>query len=349
MSLFRPAIDAMTGYVPGEQPAVGTKIVKLNTNENPYLPSPQAMLALQQVSPEALRRYPDPFAREFCRAVSESLGVPADWVIVGNGSDDVLNVLVRACAEGAARPLAYPMPTYVLYRTLAAMQPAQVVEIPYPDDYRLPIDQLVATAAAITFIATPNSPSGHAVPLEDLRTLAQNVKGVLAIDEAYVDFAEFSALPLVQEFENVILLRTLSKGYGLAGLRMGFGIAQPQLLAGMFKVKDSYNIDAVATAVGTAAMRDQAYKQACAERIKASRARLFDDLKNLGYTVLPSQANFLLATVPPGIDAGQTYLRLKAMGILVRYFNEPGLTDKLRITVGTEEQNQTLIEALAAG
>jgi histidinol-phosphate aminotransferase len=349
MSLFRPAIDAMTGYVPGEQPAVGTKIVKLNTNENPYSPSPQAMLALQQVSPEVLRRYPDPFAREFCRAVSEALGVPADWVIVGNGSDDVLNVLVRACAEGAARPLAYPMPTYVLYRTLAAMQPAQVVEIPYPDDLSLPIDQLVAAAAAITFIATPNSPSGHAVPLADLRTLAQNVKGVLAIDEAYVDFAEFSALPLVQEFENVILLRTLSKGYGLAGLRMGFGIAQPQLLAGMFKVKDSYNIDAIATAVGTAAMRDQAYKNACAERIKASRTRLFNDLKNLGYTVLPSQANFLLATVPSGVDAGQTYLRLKSMGILVRYFNEPGLTDKLRITVGTEEQNQTLIEALAAG
>lgn len=349
MSLFRPAIDAMTGYVPGEQPAVGTKIVKLNTNENPYSPSPQAMLALQKVSPEALRRYPDPFAREFCRAVSEALDVPADWVIVGNGSDDVLNVLVRACAEGAARPLAYPMPTYVLYRTLAAMQPAQVVEIPYPDDLSLPIDQLVAAAAAITFIATPNSPSGHAVPLADLRTLAQNVKGVLAIDEAYVDFAEFSALPLVQEFENVILLRTLSKGYGLAGLRMGFGIAQPQLLAGMFKVKDSYNIDAIATAVGTAAMRDQAYKNACAERIKASRTRLFNDLKNLGYTVLPSQANFLLATVPSGVDAGQTYLRLKSMGILVRYFNEPGLTDKLRITVGTEEQNQTLIEALAAG
>jgi histidinol-phosphate aminotransferase len=349
MSYFRTVIDAMTGYVPGEQPAVGSKIIKLNTNENPYPPSPHAMAALQDISAEALRRYPDPFAREFCRAVSDALGVPADWVIVGNGSDDVLNILVRACGEGAARPLAYPMPTYVLYRTLAAMQPAQVVEIPYPADYRLPIAELVAAQAAITFIASPNSPSGHAVPLADLRTLAGQVKGILAIDEAYVDFAEYSAQPLVQEFENVILLRTLSKGYGLAGLRMGFGIAQPSLLAGLFKVKDSYNIDAVATAVGTAAMRDQAYKHDCAEKVKASRVKLFTELKNLGFTVLPSQTNFLLATVPPGMDAGQTYLRLKGLGILVRYFNEPGLTDKLRITVGTEEQNQTLLEALVAG
>jgi histidinol-phosphate aminotransferase len=349
MSYFRPAIDAMTGYIPGEQPAVGTRIIKLNTNENPYPPSPQAMTALQQLSPESLRRYPDPFAREFCRAVSDALGVPADWLIVGNGSDDVLNILVRACAEGAERPIAYPMPTYVLYRTLAAMQPAQVIEIPYPSDFRLPIAELVAAEAAITFIASPNSPSGHAVPLDELRRLAQQVTGVLAIDEAYVDFAEGSALPLVQEFENVMLLRTLSKGYGLAGLRMGFGIAQPQLLAGLFKVKDSYNIDAVATAVGTAAMRDQAYKNACAEQVKASRAKLFTDLKNLGYTVLPSQTNFLLATVPAGADAAQIYLRLKSLGILVRYFAESGLTDKLRITVGTDAQNQSLIEALAAG
>lgn len=349
MSYFRPAIDAMTGYVPGEQPAVGTPIIKLNTNENPYPPSPLAMTALQQLPAEALRRYPDPFAREFCRAVSDALDVPADWVIVGNGSDDVLNILVRACAEGAARPLAYPMPTYVLYRTLAAMQPADVLEIPYPENFELPMAELVAAGAAVTFIASPNSPSGHAVPLEDLRSLARQVKGVLAIDEAYVDFADFSALPLVQEFANVIVLRTLSKGYGLAGLRMGFGIAQPQLLAGLFKVKDSYNIDAVATVVGTAAMRDQAYKNDCIERVKASRTKLLTDLKNLGYTVLPSQTNFLLATVPPGVDAKQTYLRLKSLGILVRYFAEPGLTDKLRITVGTDAQNHSLIEALAAG
>ncbi len=345
MSYFRPAIDAMTGYVPGEQPPAGIKIIKLNTNENPYPPSPQAMEVLRNFEPERLRRYPDPFAREFCHAVSDALGVPADWVIVGNGSDDVLNVLVRACAEASDRPVVYPIPTYVLYQTLSAMQPAEVIEIPYPEDFQLPIAELVAAQGAITFIASPNSPSGHLVPLDDLRSLAQQVTGVLAIDEAYVDFAEFSALPLVHEFENVIVLRTLSKGYSLAGLRMGFGVANPKLLAGLFKVKDSYNIDAIATAVGTAAMRDQAYKEECAAKVKLSRVKLTTDLKNLGFTVLESQGNFVLAT-PPKAQAEFLYLALKERGILVRYFKQPNLADKLRISVGTDEENQTLVEAL---
>lgn len=345
MNHFRPTIEAMAGYIPGEQPKPGTKIIKLNTNENPYPPSPQAMAVLQNLDSEWLRRYPDPFARSFCQAASVALGVPEDWIIVGNGSDDVLNILIRACAEGTDRPIAYPMPTYVLYRTLAAMQPATVVEVPYGENFELPIDSLVAANAAITFIASPNSPSGHSVAIADLRELAQRITGVLAIDEAYVDFAEASALPLVQEFENVIVLRTLSKGYSLAGLRMGFGIAHPNLLSGLFKVKDSYNIDAIATAVGTAAMQDQDYKNTCAEKVKAARSQLTFDLKNLGFSVLPSQGNFVLAT---SLDrhAEQLYLALKERGILVRYFNQAGLSDKLRITVGTEEQNQTLLEAL---
>lgn len=346
MNYFRSAIDAMTGYVPGEQPKPGTKIIKLNTNENPYPPSPKAMEVLHNLDGEWLRRYPDPFAREFCSAVSEALDVPADWVIVGNGSDDVLNLLIRACAEGHERKVVYPMPTYVLYRTLAAIQPAQVVEIPYPTDFRLPIEKLVAAQGAITFIASPNSPSGHSVSIDELRELAQGVSGILAIDEAYVDFAESSALALVQ-LENVIVLRTLSKGYSLAGLRMGFGIANPKLLAGLFKVKDSYNIDAIATAVGAAAMRDQAYKNACAEKVKLSRAQLVVDLKNLGFTVGESQANFVLATSSVG-NAEHLYLALKERGILVRYFRQPGLEDKLRISVGTDEQNRTLIEAFAS-
>ncbi len=350
MSYFRPAVDAMKGYVPGEQPKPGTSIIKLNTNENPYPPSPVAMEVLHNIDSEWLRRYPDPFAREFCTAISESLGVPADWIIVGNGSDDVLNVLIRACGEGHDRPIVYPMPTYVLYRTLSEMQPADRIEIPYRADFTLPIDELVAAKGAVTFIATPNSPSGHSVPLDDLRELARRVSGIVAIDEAYVDFAEFSALPLVTEFENIIVLRTMSKGYGLAGLRLGFGIANPQLLAGLFKVKDSYNIDAIATLVGAASMRDQAYKNDCAQKVIASRTQMELDLKNLGFTVLPSNANFFLTTPPNSTQklAESLYLGLKERGILVRYFNQPGLDDKLRISVGTEAQNATLMEALVS-
>jgi histidinol-phosphate aminotransferase len=348
MSYFRPSVDAMDGYVPGEQPKPGTPIIKLNTNENPYPPSPQAMAVLQNLDSELLRRYPDPFAREFCSAVGEALRVPADWVMVGNGSDDVLNVLVRACAEGSDRPIVYPMPTYVLYRTLAEIQPAKTAEIPYGDSFELPIEALVSAQAAITFIASPNSPSGHVVPIDQLRQLAAQVKGVLAIDEAYVDFAAGSALPLVQEFENVIVLRTLSKGYSLAGLRMGFGVANPKLLSGLFKVKDSYNIDAIAIQVGTAAMRDQAYKNECAAKVVRDRAQLMQDLKQLGFTMRPSHGNFLLATVPDGSDAATLYMALKQRGILVRYFNQPGLADKLRITVGTVEQNRSLVEAIVS-
>lgn len=346
MNYFRPAVAAMVGYVPGEQPKPGTPIVKLNTNENPYPPSPNAIDVLRNLDAEWLRRYPDPFAREFCAAVSEALDVPADRIIVGNGSDDLLNVLVRACAEGSDRAIVYPTPTYVLYRTLSAMQPADAVEIKYPDTFELPIDELIAARGAITFVASPNSPSGHVVPIDQLRDLADRVSGVLAIDEAYVDFAESSALPLVQEFENVIVLRTLSKGYSLAGLRMGFAIAQPSLLSGLFKVKDSYNIDAIATLVGAAAMRDQAYKNACAEKVKASRSILTDELRKLGFKVGESHGNFVLA-MPATHSAEQLYLGLKQQGILVRYFNQPRLTDKLRITVGTEAQNQRLLETLS--
>lgn len=345
MNYFRPAIAAMAGYTPGEQPKPGTPIIKLNTNENPYPPSPKAIAILRNLDSEWLRRYPDPFAREFCQAVSKSLKVPADWIIVTNGSDDLLNILIRACAEGKERQVVYPMPTYVLYRTLAAIQPAKVVEVPYPENYQLPIDELVAAKGAITFIASPNSPSGHVVPLSELRQLATRVSGILAIDEAYVDFAEDSALTLVQESDNVIILRTLSKGYSLAGLRLGFGIANPKLLSGLFKVKDSYNIDAIAILVGAAAIRDRDYKNACSLKVKRSRAKLALDLKQLGFSVRDSQGNFLLVT-PPQNNAQYLYEALKKAGILVRYFNLPRLDHQLRITIGTEEQNQILIHTL---
>ncbi|MBE9047510.1 histidinol-phosphate transaminase [Pleurocapsales cyanobacterium LEGE 10410] len=344
MNYFRQAIATMQGYTPGEQPKPGTPIIKLNTNENPYPPSPKAIEVLRNLNDEWLRRYPDPYARDFGNAVSEALKVPNDWIIVANGSDDLLNILIRACAEGK-RKVVYPMPSYVLYRTLASLQPAETVEVPYPQDYRLPIDELVAANGAVTLIATPNSPSGHLVPLDDLRELASRVSGVLAIDEAYVDFADYSALSLVREFDNVIILRTLSKGYALAGLRLGFGIANPEIISGLFKVKDSYNVDAVAILVGAAAMYDQEYKNVCAEKVKRSRTKLATDLSQIGFKVRDSQGNFLLVT-PPDNQAAAIYQALKQQNILVRYFNLPGLDDKLRITVGTDEQNQKLLQAI---
>ncbi len=343
---FRSNVNAMASYVPGEQPPRGTPIIKLNSNENPYPPSPAALEVLRNIDGEWLRRYPEPFGGEFRQAASKVLGIPSDWIIVGNGSDEVLSIVIRACTE-QGRKVVYPMPTYVLYRTLTEMQAADVLEIPYQENYSLPIEEIIAADGAVTFIASPNSPSGHVVPGEDLRKLASTLSGVLVIDEAYVDFATENALDLVREYENVILIRTLSKGYSLAGLRLGFGIANPQLLSGLFKVKDSYNIDAIACAVATAAITDQEYKNACVAKIKASKNQLATDLKQLGFIVWDSQANFLLVQPPQG-NAEYLYQKLKEQQILIRYFKQPGLEDKLRISIGTDEQNQTLVQALTS-
>jgi len=197
-------------------------------------------------------------------------------------------------------------------------------------------------------VVRPRYPDYGAAAAEVMQVLQAETALVeqASIDEAYVDFAEYSALPLVKEFDNVIVLRTLSKGYSLAGLRLGFGIANPSLLSGLFKVKDSYNIDAVAIALGTAAISDQDYKNANDEKVKISRTKLTQDLQNLGFAVLESHGNFVLAKTPKG-NAEEIYLQLKETGILVRYFNQTGLADKLRITVGTDEQNQALINFLS--
>lgn len=344
MSYFRDNIDRMIGYVPGEQPAEGARVIKLNTNENPYPPSPRAMERLRGLDGDLLRRYPDPMSGPVRRAVAAALDVPADWVIVGNGSDDVLAMLFKACC-GPGRPAAYAMPTYVYYRTLAQIQDAPCIEPAFDDDYNLPVDELARADAALTLVASPNSPSGTLVPADVLDDLAGRLAGLLVVDEAYVDFADDNALRLVRRRPNVVVLRTLSKGYSLAGLRLGFGIAQPALLPNLVKVKDHYNLDAAACLVGAAAIEDQEHMRANARKVQASRAVLAEGLKRLGFRVWPSQANFLLARPGDG-QAQRLYLGLKARGILVRYFNEGRLDDKLRITVGADEQNQALLTAL---
>ncbi|MFK8181798.1 MAG: histidinol-phosphate transaminase [Phormidesmis sp.] len=353
---FRSNINNLEGYAPGEWPPLEAGVLKLNSNENPYPPSAKVVQALSQITSELLRRYPDPLSTAFRGVVGETFGIPPNWVIAGNGSDDLLTLLVRACAEGEGKKIAYPMPTYVLYRTLAAIQDARVTEVPYLVEgasWHLPLDTLLSEQAAITFVATPNSPTGHVVPMADLRVLAQGLKGVLVVDEAYVDFAgddaDQAAISLVREFENVLLLRTVSKGYALAGLRLGFGIAQPALLAGLLKVKDSYNVDAIALKLGEAAILDRAYKQAIAQKIVAAREQLASELSALGFFVWRSHTNFLLAQ-PPGTHPQETaqklYKRLKEQQIMIRYFAQPGLDDKLRITVGTPAQNEQLMTAI---
>ncbi len=344
MSKFRDNIDRMTAYVPGEQPGANEKVIKLNTNENPYPPSPRALAALREFDCETLRLYPDPMARRFCQAAAKVLDVPAEWILPGNGSDDLIMMISRATL-GSGRKVVYPTPTFEFYRTEAMIEDARIVEIPFGEDYALPLDAIAEANGAVTFLANPNSPTGTYAPNEQLDELAGRLDGLLVIDEAYADFAADNALELVARHDNVIVLRTLSKGYSLAGLRLGFGIAQPAVLDGLAKTKAIYNVDALACAVGTAAMEDQAHKNANAEKIKASRTSLTSELESLGYRVWPSQANFILARPPTG-DAKRVSQSLKADGILVRYFKGPQLDDKLRITIGTQEQNDALLAAL---
>ena len=343
MSYFRTNIETLKGYMPGEQPD-RPDVLKLNTNENPYPPSPHALSALRDVTAENLRCYPHPFADEFRKAVSEVLELRPDWILVGNGSDDLLTMLLRATAD-KTRAVAYPVPTYVLYRTLAKIQDAPVIEIPFDNTFTLPLEALVRADAPLTIIANPNSPSGSSAPISQLSELAERVSGILVIDEAYADFADHSAIELVQRFPHVIILRSLSKSHGLAGLRLGFGVASPSLLSGLEKVKDSYNVDAVAACVGSAAIRDTGYTRSVINRIRASRSRLTKHLETIGFRVWPSQANFVLARPPAG-NARHLYEELKETGIFVRHFDDNQLSDKLRITVGTDVQNARLIEVL---
>jgi len=344
-TFFRPNITAMTPYVPGEQPAIGERVIKINTNENPYPPSPAAMKVLREIDGEQLRRYPQPTAQTFREAAGAVLGYDADWILPGNGSDDLLTMLFRACTE-PGRAAAYAMPTYTLYRTLAKIQNAEVIEVPFDDDFNLPADGLAAAGAPLTLVANPNAPSGTLFSPDELEALAGRVKGLMVIDEAYVDFAESSAIDLPRRCENVIVLRTLSKGYSMAGLRLGFGVARPEILTGLMKVKDSYNVDALACAIGAAAIADQAYKNDCAAKVRTSRGLLEGQLKDLGFAVWPSQANFLLVR-PTAIGAREMYEGLKKRGILIRYFQQPKLEDKLRISIGTEDDNAQLMRAIS--
>ena len=341
---FRKNIQKMQGYVPGEQPPSGAQVIKLNTNENPYPPSPEVMRLLLTFEADWLRRYPQPDAMLVREAAAEVYGVPVDCIMAANGSDEMLAILARAFLDSGSK-VAYPAPTYSLYTNLAEMQDADVVEIPYNEDYDLPVQELLEVQANLTFVCSPNNPSGTLAANSDLEQLAAGLQGVLVIDEAYCDFAEQNALELVLRHENVIVLRTLSKGYSLAGLRLGLGIAAPELLAGLAKIKDSYNVDAFALRLGAAALRDQAWMRAQATEIKLGREELATALTNLGCKVWPSQANFLMIT-PPNSDAGSLYRHLREHGIIVRYWDEPRLVDKMRITVGSEDENQVLLTEL---
>jgi histidinol-phosphate aminotransferase len=342
VSYFRDNVERAEGYTPGFQPKA-VEVVKLNTNENPYPPSPQVIKALAEIQPEQLRRYPDPLGHAFRAAAAELNGVQPGNSMCCNGGDDLLSIAIRAFCD-PQRPLAYPVPTYSLYPVLAKLQDCQAIEIPFAETFGLPAP-LATTGAALTILCNPNAPTGSFIPVEEIAALAAQLTGVLLVDEAYADFADQNCASLVKQFDNVIVLRSLSKGYSLAGLRFGYALADQGLIDGLLKVKDSYNVDAVAIALATAAIEDQAYFRQNVEKIKSQRKALTEQLRFLGFVVPDSHANFVFAQVKKG-SAGRLHEELARRSIFVRYWNAPGISDKLRISVGTKEQNERLIAAL---
>lgn len=339
---IRPAVAAMEPYVPGEQPR-DRRYVKLNTNENPYPPSPRVLAAVHAALTDDLRLYPDPAATELRERAAAVYGCTPECVLAGNGSDELLGLVVRACADPGDR-VVYPTPTYSLYDTLVQIQGATAVHVPYPPDFALPAG-LAEAGGRVTFVCNPNSPSGTAVPPADLAALAAAVPGLLVIDEAYVDFADRSALPLAFSRRNVLVLRTFSKSFSLAGIRVGLAFGDPALIRELAKIKDSYNVNRLSLVAAVAALDDYAWMEANVARVRATRSRLHAALAARGFAVLPSQANFVLAR-RPGTDLGDTCRALRDAGVLVRHFPVPGLRDALRITVGTEEDTDTLLAAL---
>lgn len=352
-NLFRPDVERIAGYIPGEQPQE-PGWVKLNTNENPYPPSPRVVAAIQSAAAGRLNVYPDPLARRFCRVAADLFGLDSDWILPANGSDENLTILMRSFVD-PGELVCYPYPSYVLYETLADIQGARCRRLRLNADFSW--DHAAARPAVaeakLVFVPNPNSPSGDRWSDEDVLAVVPP-QGVLVLDEAYGDFADRPhRAELLQSpaGRQIVITRTFSKSYSLAGIRFGFAIAHPDLIRGMRKVKDSYNCDTLAIAAAVAAIEDQDWMRRNVERIRATRNRLTGALRERGFQMTDSQANFVWVTRPAG-GHREIYEALKRQRVLVRYMRFPearedgGEIDGLRISIGTDEEIDRLLEAM---
>ena len=342
MAGFRSNILAMAAYAPGEQPREDG-VIKLNTNESPFPPSPRVFEAIRAaLTGDRLRKYPEPLGHTFRHRVAPILGVDPDSIMIGNGSDDLLTIVTRAFVpEGGL--MVSPTPSYILYRTLAEIQGARFQAVPFTPDWQLP-NPWPVRGANLTFLPNPNSPSGTMIDHTAIRTLAEQTGGPLILDEAYADFAETNGLALAGR--SIIVTRSLSKSYGLAGIRFGYAVADPSVIRELEKVKDSYNCDVLSLAAAAAAIEDQEYFQETRQQIRATRSRLAEALVGLGFQVTPSHANFVWCRRSDR-PLKPLYESLKARKILIRYMNYAGYGDGLRISVGSDAEIDRFLEELA--
>ncbi|MFW1863883.1 histidinol-phosphate transaminase [Acinetobacter baumannii] len=349
MRFWSPEVRELEPYVPGEQPKI-QNLLKLNTNENPYPPSPKVVEAVQAVLHEqadALRLYPDPDATVLKQAIAKQQNIDISQVFVGNGSDEVLAHIFKAFFL-QDEPILYPDITYSFYPVYSQFFGTKTKEIPLNENFEIDVRDYTQPNGGV-IITNPNAPTSIALSLAEIEQVLQaNPDRVVVIDEAYVDFGAESAVSLINRYENLVVCQTTSKSRSLAGLRVGFAIAQSHLIAALEAVKNSFNsypIDRFAIAAAVASFEDQAYFEEQCQKVITSREKLVRDLTELGFNVLPSKANFIFATHSQH-DAGQLAQKLREQGIIVRYFNKPRINQFLRITVGTDEQNARLVQTL---
>ena len=340
-------VKRLTPYVPGEQPKL-TKLVKLNTNENPYGPSPKVIAALEAEAADSLRLYPDPNSDRLRSAVAAYHGVAPDHVFVGNGSDEVLAHAFQALLKHE-QPILFPDITYSFYPVYCGLYDIGFQTIPLNDAFAIDVDQYLQPNGGIIF-PNPNAPTGCVLGLSEIERLLQaNTESVVVVDEAYIDFGGESAVSLVKQYPQLLVVHTLSKSRSLAGLRVGYAIGQPELIEALIRVKDSFNsypLDRFAQAGAVAAMEDRDYFEQTRKQVIVSRDRLVANLESLGFSVLPSGANFIFARHATR-DGAELTAALRERSIIVRHFKNPArIAPYLRITIGTDEQCQLLVAAL---
>jgi len=353
--LIRPLVRALHPYVPGEQPKI-TGLIKLNTNENPYPPSPKVLAAIKSAVDERLRLYPNPTADALRARLAKFHHCRSENIIVGNGSDELLALATRAFVQpangtknsGSKAIVQFFTPSYSLYPVLADIQGASSRAVPLGKDFALPSLRDLERgaqwnfAAALTFVTTPSAPSGRGYPTGELEALCRAQKGVIVLDEAYVDFARENAFALALKFPHVIVARTFSKAYSLCFQRIGYFAGHPALIEALQKIRDSYNVNGLGQIAALATLSDLPRYRANFRRIIATRQRLSRALEQLGFDVLPSQTNFIF-TRPPGFSAKVWLQKWREKRLLVRWFNSPATKEYLRITIGTDAEIDVLL------
>ncbi|WHX50199.1 histidinol-phosphate transaminase [Paenibacillus woosongensis] len=344
--LIKKNIQNMEPYISGYQPLPEKDIIKLNSNENPYPPSPQVRKFFAEMDYSMLRYYPNSSSQGLRDSISSLYGIPMENILCGNGSDEIISLIFKVFLNIGDK-IVTPYPTYTLYKTVADINQVLCQYIQTGNDFRINIQEFIDESSNAIFIANPNAQTGSLLPLEDIEYLLQNYRGLVVIDEAYIDFAKenSTALPLIQKYPNLIVIRTFSKAYSLCGARVGYCFADSKIINGLDKCKESYNVNYISQEIAKIALEDQTYLENTISEVIRARTYLRDQLKLMEFEVLPSQANFLLCRPLRG-DAKEIYEYLVRQKIYVRYFDSERLNDKLRISIGTITQCDTLLHHL---